>query len=63
VIANWTNASGTTTFAMNDQGGGHYALNTTLSSTAVPGARSFTVTATNDAGLSTTSPAVSLKVQ
>jgi hypothetical protein len=63
VTVHWTNNGSTSDFAAHESAPGVFAFSSTLSAAAQPGPRSFTVTATDDAGNQTTSPAVILTVQ
>ena len=63
VIAHWTNSAGTTDFPMHESTAGVFTFASTLSASAAPGARSFTITATDNAGNQTTSASVGLVVQ
>jgi hypothetical protein len=63
VEMNWTANGTTTAFQMHETGAGVFTFASTLSASAVAGPRSFTVTAFDDKGNKTTSPAVSMTVQ
>lgn len=63
VTMHWTNGASTTDFALHESTTGVYAFTSTLSAAAAAGARSFTITATDDAGNKTTTPPVHLMVQ
>ena len=63
VTVHWNNNGSVSDFAAHETSAGVFVFSSTLSSAAQPGPRSFTVTATDNAGNQTTSPAVNLTVQ
>jgi hypothetical protein len=58
----WTSPGGTAYYTLSDLGGGTWGINLTLSSTAVAGARTLVVTATDDDGLSTSTAPRTIQV-
>jgi hypothetical protein len=63
VQLSWSSAAGTSTFRLNSLGGASYGLDLRLSTTALLGARTLVVRASDDAGQSASTAALTIQVR